>query len=122
MAVRLSNYWDHRLRHRVGLLLAFHATHHSSNAFNHSTAARGFFLDGLPRGPLDAVAALLGVPPVEFYAVSVAKNAFGIWNHASCIRGLGVLDRVLCTPRMHTIHRANQPHYIDRNYGQVLLV
>jgi sterol desaturase/sphingolipid hydroxylase (fatty acid hydroxylase superfamily) len=118
----LSYYWDHRLGHRVGLLWAFHAIHHSSNEFNHSTAARGFFLDGLPRGPFDSVAALLGVPPLVFYAMSVLKNAFGIWNHASYIKSLGLLEHVLATPRNHKIHHANQPHYIDKNYGQVLIV
>lgn len=118
----LSYYWEHRLGHRVGLLWAFHAIHHSSNEFNHSTAARGFFLDGLPRPLFDSVAALLGVPPVVFIAVSVAKNAFGIWNHASYVGRLGWLDRWLATPMIHKVHHANQPQYIDRNYAQVLIV
>jgi sterol desaturase/sphingolipid hydroxylase (fatty acid hydroxylase superfamily) len=118
----LSYYWEHRLGHRVGLLWAFHAIHHSSNEFNHSTAARGFFLDGLPRPFFDAVAALFGVPPVVFIAVSVVKNAFGIWNHASYIGRLGRLDRWLATPMIHKVHHANQPQYIDRNYAQVLIV
>lgn len=118
----LSYYWEHRLGHRVGLLWAFHAIHHSSNEFNHSTAARGFFLDGLPRPVFDSVAALLGVPPVVFIAVSVVKNVFGIWNHASWVGRLGWLDRWLATPMIHKVHHANQPQYIDRNYSQVLIV
>ncbi|MFO6447227.1 sterol desaturase family protein [Erythrobacter sp. NE805] len=118
----LSYYWEHRLGHRVGLLWAFHAIHHSSNAFNHSTAARGFFLDNIPRPFFDSVAALLGVPPVVFIAVSVAKNAFGIWNHASYVGRLGWLDRWLATPMIHKVHHANQPQYIDTNYSQVLIV
>ena len=118
----LSYYWEHRLGHRVGLLWAFHAIHHSSNEFNHTTAARGFFLDGLPRPVFDSAAALLGVPPVVFIAVSVAKNAFGIWNHASWVGRLGWLDRWLATPMIHKVHHANQPQYIDRNYSQVLIV
>ena len=118
----LSYYWEHRLGHRVGLLWAFHAIHHSSNEFNHSTAARGFVLDGLPRPLFDSVAALLGVPPVVFFAVSVAKNAFGIWNHASYIGRLGSLDRWLATPMIHKVHHANQPQYIDKNYSQVLIL
>lgn len=118
----LSYYWEHRLAHRVGLLWAFHAIHHSSNEFNHSTAARGFVLDGLPRPIFDSLAALLGVPPVVFLAVSVVKNAFGIWNHASYVGRLGWLDRWLATPMIHKVHHANQPQYIDRNYAQVLIV
>lgn len=118
----LSYYWDHRLGHRIGLLWAFHSIHHSSNEFNHSTAARGFYFDGLARTPFDAVAALLGVPPVAFFAVAAAKNAYGVWNHASYVGDLGWMERIFATPRNHKVHHANQPHYIDKNYGQVLIV
>ncbi|MEE4349581.1 MAG: sterol desaturase family protein [Pacificimonas sp.] len=115
-------YWDHRLAHRVGLLWAFHAIHHSSNEFNHSTAARGFFLDGRLKALFAVLAAFVGIDPVLFIAVSVFTNLFGIWNHASYVPPLGWLDRVLMTPKMHKIHHANQPQYIDRNYGQVTLL
>lgn len=118
----LSYYWEHRIGHRIGLFWAFHAIHHSSNEFNHSTAARGFYLDGLLRTPFDCVAALLGVPPIVFLAVGAAKNAFGIWNHASYIKSLGPLEHILATPRNHKIHHANQPHYIDKNFSQVLII
>jgi sterol desaturase/sphingolipid hydroxylase (fatty acid hydroxylase superfamily) len=118
----ISYYWEHRLSHRVGLLWAFHAIHHSSNEFNHTTAARGFVLDGLLRTPFDLVGALIGVPPVIFAAMTMVKNAYGIWNHASYVGHLGWLENILATPLNHKIHHANQPQYIDRNYSQVLLV
>ncbi|QTD54561.1 sterol desaturase family protein [Parasphingorhabdus cellanae] len=118
----LSYYWDHRLGHRVGLLWAFHSIHHSSNEFNHSTSARGFVLDNVARGPLDAIAALMGVPPIIFLGVSALKNIFGIWNHASYVGDLGPAEHVLATPRNHMVHHANQPHYIDKNYSQVLIL
>ncbi len=35
----LAYYAEHRMSHRIGLLWAFHAIHHSSNEFNHTTAA-----------------------------------------------------------------------------------
>lgn len=115
-------YCDHRLNHRVGLLWAFHAIHHSSNEFNHSTAARGFFLDGQIKTLLALIPAAIGIDPVLFIAVSVIANAYGIWNHASYVPALGWVDRVLMTPKMHKVHHANQPQYIDRNYGQVTLL
>ncbi|WP_228243960.1 sterol desaturase family protein [Porphyrobacter sp. GA68] len=115
-------YWDHRLAHRVGLLWAFHAIHHSSNEFNHSTAARGFALDGQIKHLLALPGALIGVDPVVYIAVTVVMNAYGIWNHASYVPRLGLLDRLLMTPKMHKVHHANQPEYIDRNYSQVTLL
>lgn len=118
----LAYYWDHRLGHRVGLLWAFHSIHHSSNEFNHSTSARGFVLDNVARGPLDAIAALLGVPPIIFLGVAALKNIWGIWNHASYVGDLGPAEELLATPRNHMIHHANQPQYIDKNYSQVLIL
>ena len=78
----LSYYWEHRLSHRIGVLWAFHQVHHSSNEFNYTVAARGCWLDGLLRTPFDLPAALLGVPPVAFFGVSIAKDMFGIFNHS----------------------------------------
>jgi sterol desaturase/sphingolipid hydroxylase (fatty acid hydroxylase superfamily) len=118
----LAYYWEHRLSHRIGLLWAFHAIHHSSNEFNHSTAARGFYLDGFFQSVFGLVAALLGVPPVVWFAMVVAKSAYGIWNHASYVGDLGWLERALATPRNHMVHHANQPQYIDKNYSQVLIL
>jgi sterol desaturase/sphingolipid hydroxylase (fatty acid hydroxylase superfamily) len=115
-------YADHRLAHRVGLLWAIHAIHHSSNEFNHTTAARGFFLDPKIKLLFSLPAALIGIEPVVFLAVVVAGNAYGIWNHASWVPRLGWVDRVLMTPKMHKVHHANQPQYIDRNYSQVTLL
>jgi sterol desaturase/sphingolipid hydroxylase (fatty acid hydroxylase superfamily) len=118
----LMYYTSHRLSHRTGLYWALHSVHHSSNEFNHSVAARGTFLDGLTDVPWQLPAALLGVPPQAYLAVTVCKQIFGMWNHASYIRHLGAIEDVLCTPLNHKIHHANQPVYIDKNYGQVLLL
>ena len=118
----LTYYIDHRLNHRVGLMWAFHSVHHSSNEFNHTTAARGFYLDGRFKMFGASVAALLGVPPVIYVAVHVLKDLYGIWNHASYVGHLGWLERIFATPLNHKIHHANQPEYIDKNYSQVLIV
>ncbi|MGJ3231508.1 MAG: sterol desaturase family protein [Oceanicaulis sp.] len=118
----LAYYAEHRLAHRTGLFWAFHAIHHSSNEFNHTTAARGFFLDGKLQGAMGLSAALLGVAPVVYFAVMVVKSLYGISNHASYIGHLGWMERVFATPRIHKVHHANQPRYIDTNYSQVLTI
>ncbi|XBQ15487.1 MAG: sterol desaturase family protein [Oceanicaulis sp.] len=118
----LAYYAEHRMSHRVGLLWAFHAIHHSSNEFNHTTAARGFFLDGKLQGLFGLVAALIGVGPVVYFAVMALKSIYGVWNHASYVGHLGWMERVFATPRIHKVHHANQPRYIDKNYSQVLSV
>lgn len=118
----LAYYWEHRLGHRIGLLWAFHAIHHSSNEFNHSTAARGFFLDGKLQVVGAITAAMLGVSPLVYLAIIVIKSSYGIWNHASYVGDLGWMERVFATPRNHRVHHANQAKYIDKNYSQVLII
>ncbi|MEL7196511.1 MAG: sterol desaturase family protein, partial [Bacteroidota bacterium] len=118
----LAYYWEHRLGHRVGLFWAFHSIHHSSNEFNHSTAARGFYLDGKLQITGAIAASLLGVSPMVYLAIVVVKSAFGIWNHASYVGDLGWMEKVFATPRNHMVHHANQPKYIDKNYSQVLIL
>ncbi len=118
----LAYYWEHRLSHRIGLFWAFHTVHHSSNAFNHTTAARGFFLDGQLKGLFALSGAMIGIDPRVYIAMEIVKNAFGLWNHASYVGHLGWFEKWVMTPFNHKVHHANQPQYIDRNYGQVLLV
>lgn len=122
LAHELAYYWEHRLGHRVGLFWAFHSIHHSSNEFNHSTAARGFYLDGKLQIAGALGASLLGVSPAIYLATVVVKSAFGIWNHASYVGDLGWMERVFATPRNHMVHHANQAKYIDKNYSQVLIL
>ncbi|MFC4698957.1 sterol desaturase family protein [Glaciecola siphonariae] len=118
----LAYYWEHRAAHRVGLMWAFHSVHHSSNSFNHSTAARAFYFDGQLKIIGALVAAFIGVPPVVYLAMIVFKNLYGIWNHASYVGHLGWLEDIFATPLNHKIHHANQPQYIDKNYSQVLII
>ena len=118
----LAYYWEHRVSHRVGLFWAFHTIHHSSNSFNHTTAARGFFFDGQLKGMFALSGALMGIDPRVYIAMEIVKNAYGIWNHASYVGHLGPLEKWFMTPRNHMVHHANQTQYIDRNYGQVLMI
>ncbi len=118
----LAYYTEHRISHRTGLFWAFHTVHHSSNHFNHTTAARGFYFDGLLKGIFALVGALAGIDPRVYIAVEIAKNIFGMWNHASYVGHLGWFEKWVMTPWNHKVHHANQPEYIDKNYGQVLLI
>ena len=118
----LAYYWDHRIGHRVSLFWAFHQVHHSSNEFNYTVAARGCWFDGVFRKTFVLAAAVLGVSPVQFFAVEILKNMYGIFNHSRFIPKLGVLEAFVATPANHRVHHGTEPKYIDRNYGQVLVI
>jgi sterol desaturase/sphingolipid hydroxylase (fatty acid hydroxylase superfamily) len=122
VAHELYYYWTHRLSHRTGLGWAFHSAHHSSNEFNFTVAARGFFLDALFLAIFLWPGALFGISPVQMFGVIVLKNMYGIFNHARFIPKLGVIEDYVATPANHRVHHGTQPKYIDKNYSQVLIV
>jgi sterol desaturase/sphingolipid hydroxylase (fatty acid hydroxylase superfamily) len=118
----LYYYWTHRLSHRTGLGWAFHAQHHSSNEFNFTVAARGFFLDGIFLAIFLWPAALFGVSPVQMFGVMILKNMYGIFNHARFVPKLGIIEDFVSTPANHRVHHGTQLKYIDKNYSQVLII
>lgn len=115
-------YVDHRLAHRVGLLWAMHHVHHSSREFNMTVASRGFLLDNSISRPLFYLLPILGVAPLQFIVIRVLVSVFGIVQHTRLIPRLGWLDRVLATPSSHRVHHGVDAQYIDKNYGEVLMV
>ena len=122
-AVHETAYWiGHVIGHRTGLGWAFHQPHHSSEELNISTAARGFLFGDPTAQILASVAAFLGVHPILYFTVAVAKNIWGIFNHTQLVDKMGWMERWFATPANHRVHHGRNPQYIDRNYGQVLIV
>jgi len=115
-------YIGHFLGHRTGLGWAFHQVHHSSEELNLSTATRGFLFGDPVSQTLASAAALLGVHPVVYFGVAIVKNIWGIFNHTQLVDKMGRLETLMATPANHRVHHGRNPQYIDRNYGQVLVL
>lgn len=117
------HYVDHRMQHRIGLLWAIHTAHHSSQEMNVLIANRGTLLQlGMLTAPAYLILPLCGANPQIFLVVFFLGNAWGILSHTEIIKRLGLLENVLITPSNHRVHHGNQKHYLDKNYGQVLLI
>ena len=119
----LAYYTDHRIAHRVGFLWAIHTTHHSSPDMNLLVSNRGtvFDLGGL-LSPAFFLLAFAGVHPAMLLAVKFFGNLWGIFNHTRLVHRMGWLEGVLATPANHRVHHGTQPKYLDRNYGQTLII
>ena len=119
----LLYYLDHRIAHRTGFFWAIHHTHHSSNEMNILVANRGnvFQLGGVGQ-PLYFLMAIAGVPLAMFVTVKFFGNLWGIFNHTRLVDRMGPLEHVLATPSNHRVHHGADAKYLDRNYGQVLIV
>ena len=115
-------YWNHRLGHERNMLWAAHAVHHQSEDYNLSTALRqtstGFIFGWIFYLPM----AVLGVPPLVFLTVAALNLLYQFWVHTRHIPKLGWFEWLFITPSNHRVHHAQNPVYMDRNYGGVFIV
>ena len=115
-------YWLHRFGHERNILWAAHSVHHQSEDYNLSTALRqtstGFLLSWIFYLPL----AVLGVPLLVFVSVGALNLLYQFWVHTRHIPKLGWYEWFFVTPSNHRVHHAQNPLYIDRNYGGVFIL
>ena len=119
----LAWYTDHRIAHRVGFFWAMHHVHHSCPEYNTTVASRGFLADTtLLSRPTFYLLPFLGLTPLHFMVISIATNIWGIAQHTRLVGKLPVFDLVFATPSNHRVHHGIEPKYLDRNYGETLMV
>lgn len=114
-------YVFHRTSHAVRLFWASHVTHHSSERFNLSVAFRQTWL------PFYAFIfwiplALIGFEPLMIMTMQLVSLAIQGFLHTEVIRSYGPLDTILNSPSHHRVHHGTQEHYVDKNFGGVLIV
>jgi sterol desaturase/sphingolipid hydroxylase (fatty acid hydroxylase superfamily) len=118
----LCYYWLHRLGHERTLLWAAHVAHHQSEDYNLSTALRqtstGFLLGWVFYIPMY----LLGIPAEVVVTVGSLNLIYQFWVHSEHIPKLGWYEWVFVTPSNHRVHHAQNPRYVDRNYGGVFIL
>ncbi|MBM7063243.1 sterol desaturase family protein [Pseudomonas sp. UL073] len=115
-------YWNHRLGHERNVLWAAHSVHHQSEEYNLSTALRqtstGFLFGWIFYLPM----ALVGVPPLVFLTVASLNLLYQFWVHTRHVPKLGWFEWVFISPSNHRVHHAQNPVYMDRNYGGVFIL
>ncbi|MDF3934007.1 sterol desaturase family protein [Pseudomonas citronellolis] len=115
-------YWNHRLGHERSVLWAAHSVHHQSEEYNLSTALRqtstGFLFGWIFYLPM----AVAGVPPLVFLTVAALNLLYQFWVHTRHIPKLGWFEWIFISPSNHRVHHAQNPVYMDRNYGGVFIL
>lgn len=115
-------YWNHRIGHERNVFWASHVVHHQSEEYNLSTALRqtstGFLLSWIFYLPL----AIAGVPPLVFLTVAALNLLYQFWVHTRHIPKLGWFEWIFVSPSNHRVHHAQNPVYMDRNYGGVFII
>ena len=121
--VDFVEYWFHRTAHRVRLLWATHAVHHSATGFNLTAAVRIGWTS-----PLSGVAffflplAFVGFNPLAIMAMLVLNLFYQFFLHTEHAPRLGALEWVLNTPTHHRVHHAANTACHDKNFAGVFIV
>lgn len=114
-------YWWHRLSHEVNLLWAAHVVHHHSEDLNLAVALRQAMFTNITAIPFSVPMALLGVPPLVYFAARTLNTLYQFWIHTELIGKLGPVERLLNTPSHHRVHHGINPQYLDKNYAGILI-
>ena len=118
-----TGYWMHRLNHRVNIFWNRHVIHHSSEEFNLSCALRQSISETVHFSALLMIpAAFFGIPTYIFSVLAPIHLFMQFWYHTRLIHKMGFLEKIIVTPSHHRVHHAINPEYIDKNYGQMLIL
>ena len=115
-------YIYHRMSHRVRFLWAIHMSHHSSEEMNFAVSFRQAWFGPISKIPFFIILPLIGLDPTIIAIAGVISTLWGIVGHTQIINKLGPLEWVFNTPSHHRVHHGANEQYIDKNYGNLLII
>jgi sterol desaturase/sphingolipid hydroxylase (fatty acid hydroxylase superfamily) len=116
-------YVGHRAAHNVNLFVAGHIVHHQAEDFNLLSSLRQSWTAWMLMGPFFLPLAVVGVPLEMFVKGQVGIMLFQFLSHTGVTRiRLGILDRLLITPKNHRIHHGDRAPYWGANCGGMFVI
>lgn len=115
-------YWYHRLAHEINLFWAVHVVHHQSEDFNYTVSARITVFQAAVRCLFWSALPLLGFPPLMISVLLLVHGLYPFFIHTRAMGKWGWFEKILVTPTHHGIHHASNAEYLDKNYGDVLII
>lgn len=122
ISIDLVFYVYHRMSHRIRFLWAIHLSHHSSEEMNFAVSFRQAWFGPISKIPFFMVLPLLGFDPTIIAVAGVISTLWGIVGHTQVIGKLGPLEWIFNTPSHHRVHHGSNKQYIDKNYGNLLII
>ncbi|MDF2516264.1 MAG: sterol desaturase [Sphingobacterium sp.] len=115
-------YWYHRYSHEINLLWAAHVVHHQSEDYNFTVAARITIFQAVFRSLFWAFIPLLGFPPFMMTVILLVHGVYPFFSHTQTVDKLGIFEKILVTPSHHRVHHSSNEIYLDKNYGDILII
>jgi len=99
-----------------------HIVHHQSEEYNFTVSARITVLQAFLRGGFWCILPLIGFPAPMIAVMLLIHGLYPFFVHTELICKLGVLEYLIVTPSHHRVHHASNDKYLDKNYGDVLII
>lgn len=114
----LTQYWFHRLFHKIPFLWGFHAVHHSAKSMDWLAGARMHFFEIiLLRGITSLPLLTLGFLPSAMQAYVAMVYIYASLVHANVRGNFNWLGKWIVVPRFHHWHHAIEEEGIDKNFA-----
>jgi lathosterol oxidase len=114
----LTQYWVHRMFHRVPALWRYHAVHHSAEAMDWLAGSRLHLVDvAVTRGLTYVPVYVLGFAEAPLFAYVAFVTIQATFIHANVRFEFGPLRWLLATPQFHHWHHGAEREAIDKNFA-----
>lgn len=116
-------YWVHRWGHHINIMWAAHSPHHSAEEMNFAVALRASVTQRLFSFFFFWPLTIIGFQPIEIYAMTGIHLFISFMHHTELIPKLWRwIEMVFTTPSHHRVHHGVNYSYLDKNFGEFLIV
>lgn len=123
LSVDFVFYWIHRWGHEINILWAAHSPHHSAEEMNFFVALRASVTQRLSSFLFFWVLTIIGFSPAHIYTVVAIHLFIAFLHHTEFIPKLWKpIELIFTTPSHHRVHHGVNLQYLDKNYGEFLII
>ena len=65
---------------------------------------------------------LMWFDPIITAIAGAVSTLYGLLTHTKWVTKLGILEYIFITPSHHRVHHGSNEVYIDKNYGNLLII
>ena len=114
-------YFQHRLFHKVNFLWKLHSMHHIDPMLDVTSGLRFHPIEIILSNFLKVLTVIVfGIQPLSVIIFEVALNSLAMFNHSNIkinSKIENILNKILITPAIHTIHHSKILKETNSNYG-----
>ena len=116
-------YWVHRWGHEVNIMWAAHSPHHSAEEMNFLVALRASVTQRLFSFFFFWPLTIIGFKPFDIYLMTAIHLFIAFLHHTEFIPKLWRwIEFIFTTPSHHRVHHGVNFKYLDKNYGEFLII